>query len=315
MPFSNRYDVRICCYHHTPVRPFPTDRLIGGAAAAPHNVNMYWSSADQVVTMLCRAALLSAVGKLQPLLQQLQQDSIHSTADLIHDGMTIMTLSLSSTIVKGITMAAERSAASNGKGLSAIVCESRPLYEGVTLAQRIASVGVNTTVITDAQAAVFVSQADVVLIGADSITAEGVVNKVGSHLLALAAKAKGVPVYAVADTMKVTPGAVVSVTLPHTKLHQQSEEEKDVSEVIHDWPSQAHAVAVAQDKPNGSSTSSPTEEARFHVRNVYFELTPLDLITGVITEKGMLTAQQIQQLVEERRQQYIKAFHVAVPDS
>lgn len=107
---------------------------------------------------------------------------------------------------------------SRGPGLSVIVCESRPLCEGVAMAQRLAAAGLQVTAITDAQAGVFVEEADVVLLGADAVTPAGVVNKVGSKLLALAAKAASVPVVAVTDSLKITPGPVSEFALPNTVL-------------------------------------------------------------------------------------------------
>lgn len=58
------------------------------------------------------------------------------------------------------------------------MCESRPLCEGVSLANALAAAGVGVTVITDAQAGAFMAEADLVLVGADSLTADAVVNKV-----------------------------------------------------------------------------------------------------------------------------------------
>jgi translation initiation factor 2B subunit (eIF-2B alpha/beta/delta family) len=86
------------------------------------------------------------------------------------------------------------------------------------MAQRLAAAGLHVTVITDAQAGAFVEEADLVLLGADAVTPAGVVNKVGSKLLALAAKAAGVPVVAVTDSLKVSPGPVAQVALPNTVL-------------------------------------------------------------------------------------------------
>lgn len=65
-----------------------------------------------------------------------------------------------------------------GRRFRAIVCESRPLCEGVSLANALAAAGVQVTVITDAQAGAFMEEADLVLVGADSLTADAVVNKV-----------------------------------------------------------------------------------------------------------------------------------------
>ena len=112
--------------------------------------------------------------------------------------------------------------------LRAILCESRPLCEGVALAEAWAAAGVRCTVVTDAQAGLFVGRADLVLVGADAVgegEGEGkevggtgggggasaapgplvAVNKVGTRLLALAAAAEGVPVAVLADSSKLAP--------------------------------------------------------------------------------------------------------------
>ena len=61
------------------------------------------------------------------------------------------------------------------------------------------------------QAGIFVHQADLVMVGADAVTDQGVVNKAGTRLLALAAHAAGVPVYAAADSGKLSPGTLAAL--------------------------------------------------------------------------------------------------------
>lgn len=97
---------------------------------------------------------------------------------LLGDGKVavILTHSLSSTLLRAVREAAEE----DGRQLRAIVCESRPLFEGVALAEAWAAAGVACTLITDAQAAVWCGEADAVLVGADAVLEDGsVVNKVG----------------------------------------------------------------------------------------------------------------------------------------
>ena len=65
-----------------------------------------------------------------------------------------------------------------GAKFKAIVCDSRPLCEGVQLANSLAEAGVEVTLITDAQAGVWVGRADLVLFGADALTEDAAVNKV-----------------------------------------------------------------------------------------------------------------------------------------
>lgn len=83
-------------------------------------------------------------------------------AELLRDGMTLMTTSLSSTILQAV----KEVAAGGRVKLQAIVCEARPLFEGVQTAEAWADAGIDVTLITDAQAGLFVGQADLVLVGA-----------------------------------------------------------------------------------------------------------------------------------------------------
>jgi translation initiation factor 2B subunit (eIF-2B alpha/beta/delta family) len=261
------------------------------------------------------------------------------------------------------------SSSSSKPGLSVIVCESRPLNEGIVMAQRLAAAGVDVTLITDAQASVFIEESDLVLLGADAVTPAGVVNKVGSKLLALAAKAAGVPVVAVTDSLKISPGPVSAVALPNTTL-QQREEEKEAEELFAGWgesmaaevraqwessrrqqqkqqqqqqqqqqqktetaaaaaalspghvvePSAAAAAAAAPaGMGDGSSTSAAAGAAAdgggqgsISVRNVYFEAVPLHLVTGLVTDKGVLSQFEVSQFVKQRAAEYVQAFNLAV---
>jgi translation initiation factor 2B subunit (eIF-2B alpha/beta/delta family) len=209
------------------------------------------------------------------------------------------------------------------------------------MARRLAAAGINVTLITDAQAGVFVEQADVVLLGADAVTPDGVVNKVGSRLLALAAKAAGVPVVAVTECLKISPGPVSAVALPNTSL-QEGEEEKEAREVLQGWSSEAAAavaklMATKDDKSGSSSSSSGVDSAvdsaggaagdssssssggdasvlaaagpgSIDVRNVYFEAVPLQCVTGLVTDNGLVSRFVVAQMIKQRARDYQQAF-------
>jgi len=96
----------------------------------------------------------------------------HASPLLERDGTTVLTISKSSSVTNAICNALER-----GINLHLIVCESRPLCEGLTAATVWAQKGAQVTVITDAQAAVFIPKADVVLVGADAVTEMTFTNK------------------------------------------------------------------------------------------------------------------------------------------
>lgn len=84
------------------------------------------------------------------------------------------------------------------------------------------------------QAGLFVGQADLVLLGADAVSATAAVNKSGSYLLALAAQAAGVPVYVAADTSKLSPGPLFSLAHPRG-VAEEEHEEKEAEEVTAAW--------------------------------------------------------------------------------
>ena len=193
------------------------------------------------------------------------------TQCLLADNTTILTHSYSGTVVNAIV-------GSGRKNLHIIVTESRPLYEGVKTANRL-SEKYGVTLITDAQAGHFIGQADIVLIGADTVLSDGtVVNKVGTHLIALAAERQNVPVYALCQTDKFLP-------LTHDNESTIELEEYDGSEVL-------------------------TEGIqKVNVRNIYFDITPAPLIRGIVTELGILTTNDVLPIAKEMAE-YESVWHM-----
>lgn len=135
-----------------------------------------------------------------------------------------------------------------------LVAESRPGGEGVALARALAANGLRVTLVADAAAGVFVAEATCVLLGADSLRADGsVVNKVGSYPLALVAREAGRPVFVACETLKIA--------APDFPL---ALEEKDPAELL------------------------PDPIDGLNARNPYFDVTPAPLIASYITEEGIL---------------------------
>jgi translation initiation factor 2B subunit (eIF-2B alpha/beta/delta family) len=143
-----------------------------------------------------------------------------------------------------------------------VVCfESRPMLEGRALATALARAGIAVTFAVDAAAYSLVPTCDLVLLGADSIGDRGVVNKIGSASIASAAARAGVPVYVLADESKLLP--------------------------------RGFPQAVDDDRP-GEEVWTPQEPVR--VWNHYFEALPLDHVTGVVTESGLLSERDLADL-------------------
>lgn len=183
---------------------------------------------------------------------------------LIEDGSTIVTHSYSSTVVKTIGKAFK-----DGRKVCVVVTESRPLYEGRKTAEKLSGLGVPVTLVVDSAAPHTLQDADLVLVGADSVLANGgVVNKIGTLPIALAAKHWGTPLYVLSDTYKFNTRNYLGqgVIL----------EEKSSSEIIN----QKTLPGV-------------------RIRNLYFDITPPEYVTGIVTEKGVMTPESIREEIEE----------------
>lgn len=144
------------------------------------------------------------------------------------------------------------------------ITESRPLYEGRILAGKLARMGIKAVLITDASGPGFVGECDCVLVGADSVLADGsIVNKTGTLALALAAREFRVPFLAVADSSKVNAEAI---------LHKgQFLEEMPGREVY-------------------------TGKLDVQIRNPYFEVVPGNLVTSIFCELGAFKPGRIRSL-------------------
>lgn len=174
---------------------------------------------------------------------------------LIGDGSVILTISHSST-VRHALLHAQRA----GRRFSVICAESRPSCEGREIAAALASHGIPVTLVVDAAAMAEVHNAQLVLVGADLLSNEGLVNKIGTYGLALAAGQAGVPFYGLCGSQKFLPPG----------YHTPEQREWPADEV---WPDAPPCVGV---------------------QNRYFEFTPLELISGIVTEQGTLPVAAIE---------------------
>ena len=150
-----------------------------------------------------------------------------------------------------------------GKRPHVYACETRPLLQGSRLTTlELQRANIPVTLVADSAAASVVDRCDLVLVGADRIAANGdTANKVGTRMLATLARAARKPFYVVAPS---------STFDPATKTGRQIVvEERDGEEV--------RAFAGCRAAP-----------ARTAVFNPAFDITPARLITGFITDRGIL---------------------------
>lgn len=187
-----------------------------------------------------------AAEDLADLSREAVREAAARLASLVEPGSVVMTHSLSSTVVELFRQLRHR-------GVTAIITESRPLLEGHALAAKLDELAIETVLITDAQMGLSVRDASLVVVGADSVLADGsVVNKAGTYLLALAARDAGVPFYVCCESFKRCPPDMLVPPL----------DSMDTSEL--GAPRLPHVTAA----------------------NIYFDLTPATLISACFTENG-----------------------------
>jgi len=189
---------------------------------------------------------------VQAFLEQLAHTNASrtiATVGLLPPGARILTFSYSSSVLAVLREAHAR------QRLSAVLCtESRPILEGHRLTRELARLGIAVELGVDAAITTFTERADVALVGADSITVHGVINKLGTTCLALACRHRGTPCYVVADRHKWLPAG--AVTPASSQLRP--------------------AVEIWSDPPTGVT-----------IWNAYFECTPMRLFSGIVGEDGV----------------------------
>lgn len=181
---------------------------------------------------------------------------------------TLMTCSISGTVQEVLT-------AHKATIERIITLEARPRYEGREMARALSQQGIAVTLITDAQADIFLPQCSAVVVGADSILANGdVLNKAGTALLGWAAQGHHIPFYVLCETLKIS-----------SKSWSATDDEKN--------------LAMLEEKEGTEVLEHPIQGVT--VRNFYFDHTPAQLVSKVITEKGVLSQQEIKQIAQQTR--------------
>ncbi|HOO04496.1 MAG TPA: hypothetical protein PLJ11_07245 [Methanomassiliicoccales archaeon] len=157
----------------------------------------------------------------------------------------VVTLSYSGTVLRSL-MALPR-------GTAVSVAESLPMGEGAITCQRLIGNGIDAKLFRDSMIVRETASADIALVGADGVCPEGVVNKVGTYPLALAAKECGKPFVVLCSTSKLIP--------------------------------------VLEMDPGDTET----ERDGLRLKETVFELTPLSLVTAIVTEEGVLSGEEMRQ--------------------
>jgi len=184
----------------------------------------------------------------------------------IRDGDTVLTHCNSIAAISVIS-----AAHNSGKKIKVIATESRPRFQGITTIGMLDKLGIETELIVDSAARSVMNEVDLVVVGADVITANGtLVNKIGTAQIALCAREARTSFMVAAETYKFSPetirGELVTI------------EERKPEEVLSD---------IAKYK-------------NVRVRNPAFDVTPHQYIDLICTEAGAISPEMSYMIIRER---------------
>ena len=187
---------------------------------------------------------------------------------LLDDGARVLTHCNAGALATGgigTALAPVYLAAERGRRVAVFADETRPLLQGSRLtAWELSQAGIEVTVLADNMAASLMREGrvDVVIVGADRIAANGdVANKIGTYPLALAARHHGIPFYVAAPWSTFDPATETG--------HQIEIEHRSADEL-------------------GRGFDSPVSPREVAVYNPAFDVTPAELVTAFITDRGVV---------------------------
>ena len=247
------------------------------AASRPTAVNLFWAlermrTAWQQHAALDKPALAS---KLLAEAKFIHDDDIRINramgehgAALLPEGARVLTHCNAGALATGghgTALGVIRSAVASGKKISVIADETRPFLQGARLtAWEMVQEKIPVTLITDNMAGHLMAQGeiDAVIVGTDRVAANGdVANKIGTYMVAVLAHRHGIPFYVACP--------LSTIDLEVASGDQIPIEERAPAEVTGYRDCQWAAAGVS-------------------VRNPSFDVTPAELVTAIITEKGVV---------------------------
>lgn len=235
-------------------------------AARPTAVNLFWA-VDRILK--AKSAGKSA---LDEALLMFQEDIETNKAigrygaEIIDDGDTILTHCNAGALAcvdYGTALGVIRAAVEEGKKIKVVCDETRPVCQGARLSVfEMQQENIPVKLIVDSAAGRLMQEGKInkVIIGADRVARGGAANKIGSLMVALAAKRFNIPFYVAAPKSTFD----MKISIDEVEI-----EERDPEEVLY--------FGNCRVAPEGTEVENPA-----------FDIIPKDLITGIITEEGIL---------------------------
>jgi methylthioribose-1-phosphate isomerase len=248
-------------------------------ASRPTAVNLHWAL-ERMRTHLAGSAGMDNNARADALLtaaRNIADEDVRINramgtqgAALLPDVCCVMThcnAGALATAGHGTALGIIRSAVNAGKKIEVIANETRPFLQGARLtAWELQQDGIPVTLIADSAAGYLMGQRsiDAVIVGADRVAANGdVANKIGTYMMAVLARRHGIPFYVACPLSTIDPSSPDGSAIPI--------EERDAGEVA--------GYGGLRWAPEGMRIANPV-----------FDVTPAELVTALVTERGVLTA-------------------------
>jgi methylthioribose-1-phosphate isomerase len=238
------------------------------AQSRPTAINLFWAIERMRRVIAANAGLRPAA--LAGRLVGINRAMGAFGAELLADGARVLThcnAGALATAGHGTALGVVRSAVEAGKRIRVIADETRPFLQGARLtAWEMVQEGIPVTLITDNMAGhlMHCGEIDAVVVGTDRVAANGdVANKIGTYMIAVLAHRHRIPFYVACPLSSIDRSIASGLDIPI--------EERCSDEVTGFRGTRWAAAGVA-------------------IRNPAFDVTPADLVTGLITEKGVILA-------------------------
>jgi methylthioribose-1-phosphate isomerase len=240
----------------------------------PTGVNLFWA-VDRILSKVhgfCGNAEALADFVVEEAKKMADEDSMANRligkcgAELISDGDVILThcnAGALATVEYGTALGVIRAAWEQGKKIRVIATETRPKLQGARLTTyELKRDGIPVTLITDSMVGyvMYKRLINKVVVGADRIVQDAVINKIGTYSIAVLAKEHGIPFYVAAPKS--------TFDLSHTSADIAIEERK---------PEEVTFIGSMRIATEGIDVFNPA-----------FDITPLDYVTAIICESGIL---------------------------
>ncbi|MCD6469617.1 S-methyl-5-thioribose-1-phosphate isomerase [Candidatus Bathyarchaeota archaeon] len=196
---------------------------------------------------------------------------------LISDGDTILThcnAGRLATVDYGTALAVIRAAWEEGKKIRVIASETRPKLQGARLtAYELMRDGIPVTLITDNMVGyvMYKGLVDKIIVGADRIVRDAVINKIGTYTVAVLAREHNIPFYVAA------PLSTFDLNISAKDVIIEERDPKEVTQI--------KSIRIA---PLGVNALNPA-----------FDITPIEYVDAIICERGVLSREEFERLAEK----------------